>query len=211
MKKRIEHIMYFIAAMLTSNVVYVIDAMHNAATAADAPTCQQVKYETWIAGRYPAQDYEGCKDRCTTMFGSNASGSFGSDNESARCACWSSGYRTHTFDAFTMYQQCGIQYWCGSGSTATFMRADCYTEGWAGYAVNTGGIRGTFSCACCPGAGTGGQINSELGSGETANGNVFARSLPNAMSASDCYIVGTIADETGLFQYTDSNECHYEE
>lgn len=202
--------MYFIAAMMTANIVYIIDALQNTAIAA-GETCQQVKYTTWIAGSYLANDAADCQTHCTNMFGADAAGSWGSASDTHRCTCKISGYKTYTVDAAAIYQQCGIQYWCGSGSTATFVGASCYTDGWAGYAVNTGGIRETLSCACCPGAGTGGQVNSELGPGETAAGSLFVRSTPNAMSASDCYIVGNVADETGLFEYTDANKCNYEE
>lgn len=82
---------------------------------------------------------------------------------------------------------CGTAKWCdGSG----WVEVRCNTAGNAGY------ISGLTGCNCCPGA--------MLGDGSY---NVYADY--DAMAAADCYIVGEIKDETGLFQYTDDNRCYY--
>ncbi len=209
MKHKISNALYFVAAMFVSNIVYIIDAMSNAAFAeVVGEVCRRTQFGTSTIASWFATNLGSCDTRCKSMYGHSLFGSINRYDQSNPCYCLFTGTITVSFSAMTETQQCGEVYWCGSGSTAYVYSAECNTSGWAGY-LQIYGIRGTSaSCACCPGAGTGGQIGSYMPSGE-APWNVV-QSRPNAMAASECYLQGMVSDPSGLFEYTDSNVCYYE-
>ena len=121
--------------------------------------------------------------------GDNPTGSaYGSGYGSARASCSYQSYERRPYQPKVDFRSLG----CGSYKYCDDRLDEfhCNTAGNAGY------ISGLTGCNCCPGA--------MLGDGSY---NVYADY--DAMAAADCYIVGTIKDETGLFQYTDDNRCYY--
>lgn len=119
-------------------------------------------------------------------------GSIDSYTPSGYCVC-SSSYVTY-FGGGPAKEQvgdCGTAYVCDNGSVIDVVCNDGVMQrGSAGYESPSG-------CICCP------AVSDALG----GSWNIYANY--DATAAAECYVVGYIQDETGLYQYTDDNRCYY--
>ena len=210
MPKYISKFYFLVAAMATSTIVNMIYNINKAF--ADVPTlvpCPMagsstvMEFNTSSCGSRDGWWYPGYASgsRCGSgnawtgfcasygRAGWSCTGSVQSGwNESGYCKC-SSSFITY-FDggaAAAVGIDCGVAYSCEGVGVVSVA---CNTADTPGYKS------GTAACVCCP------KITD-------AGNNFKLYSAYNASAASDCYVVGTLQDETGLYQYTDDNRCYY--
>ena len=214
MYKYMNKFFCFLTAMLTSVVVNLFYQLENAFALTPGPdrVCNTVStvYHNNIC-QYGSYWYPNSGSKCGTAisswshckeYGRGGWSCKGSVVNASYAYCNCSSLSYVTYQPLPKAEACGTKWYCGSESASDFsiVYVECNTgPNNAGYSTIAGGILATLDCACCPSA-------SDL-PWDQGSGGVY--SAYDAGAASDCYIMGTLRDSTGLYQYTDENKCYY--
>ena len=227
--QKLNSFIYMIAAAIVSNLVYAINGI-----SAYAATCTYTHTSYFTDRRGQANNLSSCSSICSIMWNGMSyvkswRAVYNSTNRSCTCMVTNRNTATGTWQ-YAAYGVCGqrnecaITYQtcdtCANRSTVYTGNVVCNSDnvpGYAGYisvsskyvdASEPYWIYSTM-CNCCPCTGTAGMGESCLGSQNSAGPYMLVYSDAYANSITACYIMGPGFDNTGTFEYTQGNECHW--
>lgn len=225
---KINNFMYMIAAVFVSNLVYLVYGVQNAAYAAE--TCTHMYTYRGTYDRGYLQNAAACTTDCNAMVvNPDKIIKYSFNPSNGRCLCYYTEINkaTGTYTDET-YGMCGRKRGCvvvyspsydvGIITETMSTGVECNSDNgyYGGYmSIATGVSNGitmyVTSCICCPCVGADPKGESCLGSQNSAPYASMIRVMakPGATAISDCYVVGDAYDQTGLYEYTDTDKCYY--